>query len=764
MNFLRSLAETWRQMGYMVKMTFEAGKLARKGHLRQAIAVTQQSLAVVSQQQSYWQKYILNTLSRLLSWELLRWEQLVADADKLIAQAKALLAEDIGNPLITENIVRAISLYQKCAGILIDEDVNQAIRQWENELQRRQQFRELLNQGESQVQNWAFKPALVNYKKAEQLYQTSAVQRAIDQIQAQIHQEKIYESALQKVQQGQREGKLLSALKLLQCAHSKFPRPAELPLLKQLQKTVTGRQHFRQGLQAEKQGNFPEAIKFYESAKLLLPEVSNCQIRLGLIAIKTHNWATALTHLQGIAGEQASYLRGFAYAQQQDLQTAYREWQGLSGQVMTEQREILKSLAERKRLLCLQNIESQVNSNNLYQAQIASQEFIQTFGSYPIVEDNLNQHISPRLITELWQQGDWEKIVNELEKQWLSEPNITTLHNWAVARYYHGQSNPQHLPDLIIALSTAVANLNHDPTLQNVPWLSQSADVTLVASELQSKLEAAIDTIKDSNINYYLELRDRLRLELAALKLMGNPPTSGMQVNNIWVTPGCHRVYMTKSSVPTVNQIAPSQKILHSLYTSWGLAVAACLAGDSSRAIDIQPHGKPQNKVETFAQKFVAYHEGCYNLQQQNWRQAVIPLQTAQSEIPLMENWEPEIDRLCGLQRQSISEFSEHLSFAQFWYDLLKSQPARSYLGEYKAEEIREQIVEEKISLTTALTKLRELRKIDSENPIVLDLISTIEFHQELEAINKLVNSGQLEEAIQRAKRSSHQRIREIVM
>lgn len=113
--------------------------------------------------------------------------------------------------------------------------------------------------------------------------------------------------------------------------------------------------------------------------------------------------------------------------------------------------------------------------------------------------------------------------------------------------------------------------------------------------------------------------------------------------------------------------------------------------------------------------------------------------------------------------RQEISEFTEHLQFAQSWYDLLKSNPAKNYLAEYKAENIRQQVAKETISLDKALKELQEIKKIDEQNPVVLDLIQRIEFQQEIEVIDKLLKNNQFEEAVKRAKKSQHQRIRHIV-
>ncbi len=423
----------------------------------------------------------------------------------------------------------------------------------------------------------------------------------------------------------------------------------------------------------------------------------------------------------------------------------------------------MKSLSQRKRLLSLQNIEHFVKADKLDEAKTASTEFIEKFGYEQLVEENLNLHIQPRLEARIWQSSNWITIVNHVENLWRVQPNITTLHNWAVASYYHAQSDSTKLSNAIAALSTALANITDDPTLQDVPWLGKKVDYASVSLELKRRLEAAVDILKDADINDYLNLRDHFRLELVALRLMGEPVTQGMMVNGLYLTPFCYNHYLFYWLDILLDRIHTSQNILRFLYTCWGLSIAAFIEGDSQRAIQIQPARNPSSEIENFAQKFVAYHQGCYQLQQQKWREAIIWFQQAISEIKTNQHWQQEIDRLCGLQRQAISEFTEHLQFAQSWYELLNSNSAASYLAEYKAEKIREQLVEKQISLEKALKELQVIKQIDTQNPIVIDLIERVEFQQEMEVIEKLLKNDQFEEAVQHAKKSQHQRIRHIV-
>ena len=123
-----------------------------------------------------------------------------------------------------------------------------------------------------------------------------------------------------------------------------------------------------------------------------------------------------------------------------------------------------------------------------------------------------------------------------------------------------------------------------------------------------------------------MKLRDRYRLETVALRLMGKS-TQGVRLQGVYLTPGSYELHKDK-----LKDIIPRQ-LWGTLYTPWGLAVAACIEGDTQRAIKIKPLSKPVGEVELFAQKFAAYHEGCHQLQQQKWREAMSPLKQAQAEI-----------------------------------------------------------------------------------------------------------------------------------
>ncbi|MEC4852559.1 MAG: hypothetical protein SAJ12_16365 [Jaaginema sp. PMC 1079.18] len=276
-----------------------------------------------------------------------------------------------------------------------------------------------------------------------------------------------------------------------------------------------------------------------------------------------------------------------------------------------------------------------------------------------------------------------------------------------------------------------------------------------VRLDIHKKLEDAIESIKDKNPNDYLRFRDLYRREMVALRLMGTPPKSGAKQNNLFLTPGCWIRYFSSLSTPRI-----TDKILQALYSKWGLAVAACIEGDTARAIQLKPTIGFVVKGEQFAQQLVSYYEGCYHLQQKQWRNAILPIKQAREEIKANQDWRKEIDRLCQQQRLAISEVNEHLDFAQSWYDILDSQAARSYLAEYKAEQIRENLVAQKVNENTALAELEKIKRIDSKNPVVLDLIERVEITQDARKVEEFMKANKFEQAVQQAKRSRHQQVR----
>ncbi|WP_353928985.1 peptidase M, neutral zinc metallopeptidase site [Okeanomitos corallinicola TIOX110] len=744
-------------------------QLAQKKQLREAVTIAETALNLWDQKTNLWEKllgkFLIANLRESLEKQLVEWHSQIYQADKLIHQAQSILKNDTGDPFDITSLSSAIAIYHLSNQVIVDQQISELIAKYQQELAQRQKFQSLIKQAKTQAANRFFKSSISIYKEAGFIYKNEFVQQAIADIQGQVYQEENYHSALEKARNAENEGRLKVAISILEDALINFPRTDGFDLLKKLKLRIHGREIFFQGLVAEKKGDFFTAKSCYEKAKTLISNSTDCQLRLGLVAIKMQDWENALFYLQDLTGQQATYLRGFVLAQQGNIQPAYQEWEKISTPLVTAQKEIISRISQQQHLIYLQKIEDLVTAGNLQEAQNLSREFLQKFATHALVETNLNEYIHPSLEISIWQSYDYSNIAKYTQENWIYQPNINNLHNWVVANYYYSQTHPENLIEFIAALSTSLANINIDNSLKNLPWLDNDpVDFQALSLNLKRRLEAAIDNVKNTSLEVYLNLRDYYRRELVALRLMGEPSNSGLQVNDLYITPGCYDHFSESWQTLLVDKIPDHNHLLRSLYTPWGLAVAACLEGDIQRAIHIKPINQPTNKLEEFANQLLNYHEGFYQLQQQRWRLAITPLQSAKEELKYHQDWQQEIERLVNLQRQVILEFNEHLKFANFCYDILpKSESVKSYYTEYKAEEIRQQIVNEKISLNQALEKLQELKIIDRDNTIVCDMIDNVELSQEIKEINRLFQVRQYEAMLGKAKLSKRDRVRYIV-
>ncbi len=626
----------------------------------------------------------------------------------------------------------------------------------EEEIDRRHRFERLFAQGEHYINDKYFDRGLRSFLQAKELFNTDELQSRIVRCQSQIERQKKYEEILKQTTAIAKEGMFKATFSLLKPALIQFDREDGRKLLRRLDNAVEIKKKFEIGLQFESRGELNNAKNHYQQILKFVPKLSECRIRLAIIAVKNRDSSEALSYLDNISGEQANYLRGFACVMQRDWRQADREWQFIEHKEVKSQRQSLKTLAQRARLLTMRNIEHYVDCGDLEQAKNTSFQFIDKFGVDPLVEGNLYGHIQALIETKVWKTQNWNIIAETAEKSWIENQDISSLHNWAVASYYQAQIDPNKIADLIIAWATALANIKVDPSLQDLPWLgSSSPDLDRVSTSLTELIEKLIDAVKDTSIDRYLQLRDLYRWQTVALQMTKNFPTTGVRVKQLLLLPGCYQRHL--NTLPTSN--IPAEP-WGRLYTNWGQSVAACIEGDSDHAIQIKPKTKAVSVAEKSADSFVIYHEGCHYLQQQNWRKAITPFKQVQGEIKKFPDWIGEIDRLCEKQRQKIDNFDEHLEFAQFWYELLGSKPARSYLAEYKAKQIGNQLAEEKITFVQGQKQLLELKAIDEANPIVIDLIKKIETIQEMNSIIDLMKQNRIHDAVRRAKYSNHQEVK----
>jgi len=160
------------------------------------------------------------------------------------------------------------------------------------------------------------------------------------------------------------------------------------------------------------------------------------------------------------------------------------------------------------------------------------------------------------------------------------------------------------------------------------------------------------------------------------------------------------------------------------------------------------------------AQIMLCYFEACNLLKKNQWRGAFQSIQQFTQPIQKNSEWISEIDRLCESIVRSLDE-KDQMIFAKTWLDTVSSKAARNYYTEYKTEEIRIQIANERITPKQGLSKLRELTDIDASNPVYRDIINRIEVILANEEIHQFLKRGETENAVNRAMHSGNREVKQ---
>ena len=675
--------------------------------------------------------------------------------NRLYNRAKELEKQNKENPNDTGKLEEALSIYRQCRKIDNKNKYTQAVYRCQKKIEDCRQYRSLIITGKNRVKENYYKQALRNFDRAERLFPTNEVKTEIDKCDRGIERQNKYERVLEQVSKIAREGKFQTAIDLLIPAVEEFARQDGEQLLNKLRTVIRGKDLYQLGLLAEHKGEIEKAIAFYQQALELIPKYVDCKFRLAIIAVK-NSPKQAIDYLKGIEEQQAAYIRGFAYTQLGNWLQAKQEWSVIDRSIVEVQRNIINDLIERESLIVRYEIEQSIDKEKLETAKSISTNFIREYNSDLVVKNNLENYIQPFIERQVWQNEDWQYIAIATKQKWLERHNIKSLHNWAIATYYQAQIYPHKLTDFIVAWSTALANIELNPVLKNIPWLgSNSISFEDVSLKLKHILENAIDTVRDSDIEEYFKLRDIYRRDMVMLALAKKNNCGIKTKLQLLILPNCYQCF--QNNFPSIKLPA---NVWGALYTDWGTAIAACYEKDVDRAIKIKPKQDPTSEVEHFAYCFVSYYEGCHYLENQYWRKAMKYLYEAKPEIIINSNWCSEINRLCKIQRQQITEFNEHLEFAKSWYLLVGSQSAKTYYVEQRSMQIGLDVDNKKLSFQQALNKLAELQKIDPNNSVTSNIIETLKINLDLEKINYLWQKSEYEAAVQVAKQSCYEKVR----
>ncbi len=759
---------------------------AKTRRLKEAIQLAKSGTRLWSLNPNFWEKlfrkWFLSDLLIKIEESLKKWSGQMQNAQRLIQEGNNLLTLVSDDPKKYENLEKALHCLQRAKNLLFDPKVNEQVKSYSDELQQRKHWLELFEDAQANALAKYFLKALPIYEEAQTLYSTDELNDLIAVCKSGAISEKQYCQELKNAKSFCQQADFLLAFQAARIAIASFPREDGQKFLRSLECILESKTIFQKGLQHEQSRELDLALDCYIKAYKLVPYLLECRFRQVIVACKQENWEQALSFLDGLKGDRASYLRGFIFAKNQNYDDNAREWQELRSSELDNQRSKLNIIKQKTYLLNLQAIEKFVDRGDIEKAAEVSHKALERHPHAEVIRKNLDTHILPRLDSEAWKQPkiNWNTLLEKTRSIWLERPNIQSLHNWAVAAYYCAMNTEYPKLALIMEFNaswgTAIANLPDDPSLNNLPWLGNA---TPDRSQLKQKLEEiwdrVLNRVKEQDLNTYMQVRDWQRLDLYTLNINKMP----MRIGKTWILPSI--VYFldkeenlgvtfleSVADLQMQHKICPPNSQTSLLYCPLGLSIAACLDGDVERGLqlrNIRSSNLDHREHINNAHAMIAYFETCHLLKKNQWQEAFRAIRQSSRLIQKNSEWLSEIDRLCESMVRGLDE-KEQIIFAKSWLEATSSKAARNYYTECKTEEIRIQIANQRITPAQGLSKLRDLtlsesNKIDTSNPVYRDIINRIEVILANEEVHQFLKRGETENAVNRAMRSGNREVKQ---
>jgi hypothetical protein len=625
------------------------------------------------------------------------------EAEGEIELAKSAIDRDSANPFENDLLLKAIDHYQKSYQLIERNSCLSAIAGIQQEIDRRYEFQALYRTATENFYGKNFEKALTFLLLAKEIYAPPKLIATILDCEQQSQAERVYIQSLAEAKLLSYAGKFRDALTIVDAAVAKFKREDGEDLKIKLSRVIAAKEQFNLGKIEESIGNIPAAKEHYLAALNLMPGWSEPKLKLAILAIQIGTSKESIEQLATVDYPQVTCLKGLLYIRERQYAKAREIWSPADLDLVQEYWHSTSTLMLAQFKVIQPQIEQLVAQDELEQARILSLNFINEVGGNSLVKNNLKNCINPGIEAKIWRSQDWKNLALLAHENWRNNPTIASLHNLTVAQYYAAKID-NNIEELLICWSTAIANIDLNPTLKNLPWMgTKSVSIEDVADKLWQLLEQQIEEVKKINLDEYFRLRDRYRQEFCAIKLAKLDSTAKISIGELTIPPGFYRDYY--SHIP----LSGKPQVWQTLYTKWGTAVAACLERDPQRSEIIRSDLAVNSSLEEFAEHFVLYEQGCYYLQQENWRRAIYPLNDAKNAILEHRLWQRRLNDICTERRKVIYDLDEHMDFATFWDDLLSSSESEDYLVQYKASKIQLDWSEDRVVGRLSLSRIKSL-------------------------------------------------------
>lgn len=679
----------------------------------------------------------LARLRQQLEGNVIMWTARLGERDRLTHQLQVELEGLPRDPFDRVALLRIELLLSRAVQLGTTPALATLDEQGRAEGERRHAFRKHFERARAKMAAGEFKQAAKAIDRAEQLYAHPIVMETRMALVPHLEAEERYLSGVAEAQAKMAERHFRAASRILSVALQAFSRAEGRELLQEAEREARAQQVLLEALEAEQAGRQEEAIAAYESVNTQ----PLARIRRAILLFRRQRLEEALLCLEIARGNQAQYWRGFVAAQLGHPARALEEWHELEGDGVMLQRRQLESKARRDRLLSQRQLEELVEERNWEEALRHAEAHEARYGADSQVTYNVEHHLLPQRDLELWESQTGAQRLQAQKEAFFADPSASRLHNWFVCAYQQVLQDRTRLPELVPLWLMTVANLAHYPS-------------PLRGLERPAVLRQLEMLVREDEV-----AQDRFRLASLVLELAGTPPRAGYFAGELLVLPGIHSEgpeLAWRSGDPATS------RLIEALYSAWGPAVAACLAGDLMRAVALKP-AVARTEAERLAEALLAFKRGVVSLRTGDLKAAREYLGVAKAELASRPDWRAEAETAFRARQGTVTDVAEALTLSACWKDLLDTQEARAYWVELRARNVATQLGEERISEAAALIELGTLLKVDADHALALDIKRRIEEMQDMRAVFQHLEAGRFQEAVSRARQARHDSVRQTV-
>jgi hypothetical protein len=498
----------------------------------------------------------------------------------------------------------------------------------------------------------------------------------------------------------------------------------------------------------------------YEEAVHLLGSSIGLTYAFVIAHLKLGHYKHALDLLQDTSGPEDSAFKAISLAGLKCFEEACEEIAKYKGTSFKSHLDSVANYAQHARAESMRDIQKEVELENFETALKLSYQFLHSFPSYELIAANLENHIKPMVLLPLWKENNVESFYDNAYKIWKLDNSFVNLHNLGISLFDYSLKDKSSLPSLIWVWGSILLNLEKIPSIYSPFWGScEKNDLLSLTTKTFDEIELHLQSAYSLESEEYLQLRDLLKIEVRIVEAHNNLQFKPPIRNNFVIGPGLFILNWRKELT-----MLPSNDWT-SMYTPYARCISAWKDGNQQRALKMMPKSPGKNNVELYAARLNSFYLALYYLENGDMDKSRKQLGLC-ADLIKREDLKYDIASNAGRRDLLNKEFMKYMSSEdgfeamQLWHDVMQTKEAASALATVKAQRIRDQLLNKKISPENALAELKQLKILDVNNSLIIDVEDIVYAFKEDKIVQDLLHRENYEELARRARSFQSKKVR----